>query len=347
MEQDRRYDIDWLRVIAIALLLIYHIAITFEPWAVYIGFIQSDETSSVLWIPMALINYWRIPLLFFISGMGVCFAMRRRNWKELLIERGRRILVPLLFGTFFIVPVHVVLFQLYYNHELTYSPNMGHLWFLGNICIYVLQIIGFAFLEHYDYKFFNFFRNMLKKPYSVYLFIIPFILEAELTNPEYFSSYVGNGHGFVLGMFAFFFGFLFIAIGDTFWNALNKVKSTSLLIALGLYLVRLFFFEFNPPHYLSAAEAVNWIFAIFGYGHAYLNKPSKILRDLNQAAYPVYIIHMMFFFAGTYLILPLGMPLFVNFILIVVFTFAGSYLTYELIIKRIKYIRPLFGLKNN
>jgi len=29
---NRRYDIDWLRVIAIGLLLIYHIAIGFHPW---------------------------------------------------------------------------------------------------------------------------------------------------------------------------------------------------------------------------------------------------------------------------------------------------------------------------
>ena len=40
---DRRYDIDWLRVIAIGLLLIYHIGIAFQPWGVFIGFIQSEK----------------------------------------------------------------------------------------------------------------------------------------------------------------------------------------------------------------------------------------------------------------------------------------------------------------
>ncbi len=34
---ERRYDIDWLRVIAIGLLLIYHIAIVFQPWAMFLG----------------------------------------------------------------------------------------------------------------------------------------------------------------------------------------------------------------------------------------------------------------------------------------------------------------------
>jgi hypothetical protein len=154
---DRRFDIDWLRVIAIALLLIYHVLIVFQPWGFYIGFIQSKETSDAIWIPMAMLNVWRIPLLFFVSGMGVCFSLRRRDWKQLLLERGRRILLPLVFGSFFIVPVHIFLFQKYYGMELVYSPGVGHLWFLLNICVYVIQIIGFAFLDkNYNYKFFVF-----------------------------------------------------------------------------------------------------------------------------------------------------------------------------------------------
>ena len=45
MTSERRHDIDWLRVVAIGLLLIYHVAIVFQPWAMLIGFIKSDRTS--------------------------------------------------------------------------------------------------------------------------------------------------------------------------------------------------------------------------------------------------------------------------------------------------------------
>lgn len=344
--ENRRYDIDWLRVIAIAMLLIYHIAIVFQPWAYYIGFIQSVESSGAIWNPMALLNVWRIPLLFFVSGMGFCFASRRRNWKQLLLERGRRILVPLIFGSFFIVPIHTYIFQKYYEQEIVYSPSVGHLWFLLNICIYVTQVIGFTFLDkNYDYKFFNFIRRILKRPYFIYLFIIPFIIEAALVNPEYFSLYVGTGHGFLLGMLAFFFGFLFVAIGDTFWTAVDKTKTASLIIALSLYLIRLFYFELNGPNYLTSIESMNWIFAVFGFGYKYLNKPSKILSYLSQSAYAIYIVHMIFLYWASYLILPLNLPLESNITLIILLTFIGCYGTYELIIKRIGFIRPLFGLK--
>ena len=115
MATERRHDIDWLRVIAIGLLLIYHIAIVFQPWAVFIGFIRSSESLNGLWKPMSMLNVWRIPLLFFVSGMGVYFAMRKRNWKELVVERSRRILIPFLFGMVAIVPLHFLIFQSYYH----------------------------------------------------------------------------------------------------------------------------------------------------------------------------------------------------------------------------------------
>ena len=318
----------------------------FQPWGFYIDFIQSVETSDAIWIPMALLNVWRIPLLFFVSGMGVCFALRRRDWKQLLLDRAKRILLPLIFGSFFIVPIHVYIFQKYYEQEIIYSPSVGHLWFLLNICIYITQIIGFAFLDkNYDYKFFNALRVLLKRPYFIYLFIIPFILEAELINPEYFSLYVGTGHGFLIGMLAFFFGFLFIAIGDTFWNAVEKTKTTSLIIAFTLYLIRLFYFELSAPNFLTSIESMNWIFAVFGFGYKYLNKPSKILGYLSQAAYPLYIIHMIFLYLAASIFLPLNLPLGLNLILIILFTFTGCFVTYDLIIKRIGFLRPLFGLK--
>jgi len=71
----RRYDVDWLRVMAIGLLLIYHVAIGFQPWGGTIGFITNGESWETLWLPMSLLNVWRIPFLFVVSGMGVYFSM--------------------------------------------------------------------------------------------------------------------------------------------------------------------------------------------------------------------------------------------------------------------------------
>ena len=88
---ERRYDVDWIRVITIALLIVYHVAIVFQPWGLMIGFMTNTENWLSLWLPMSFLNVWRIPILFFIAGMGLCFSFRNRSWKELLKERLLRI----------------------------------------------------------------------------------------------------------------------------------------------------------------------------------------------------------------------------------------------------------------
>jgi len=135
---NRRYDIDWLRVIAIGLLLVYHVAIGFQSWGIMIGFITNDKPWSSLWIPMTMLNVWRIPLLFFVSGMGVYFAIQNRNWKQLIKERARRIFIPFVFGIFVIVPIQLYLLQRYYHWEVNYLAGPAHLCFLGNIIVYVI-----------------------------------------------------------------------------------------------------------------------------------------------------------------------------------------------------------------
>ena len=344
---NRRYDIDWLRVIAIGLLLIYHIGIAFQPWGVFIGFIQSEKPLESLWIPMSMLNVWRIPLLFFVSGMGVCFAIRKRNWKQLLQERAKRIFLPFLFGIFFIVPIHLFIWQKYYNQDMIYSPNPGHLWFLANIFIYVILLSPvFFYLRRNENGIINkWLKNLYRNPLGLMLIVVSFVLEAVLINPETYEMYAMTFHGFLLGLLAFFFGFCFILSGNTFWQTILKWRWLFLSIALVLFLVRLIEFQLKAPNYLMAIESNIWIFAVFGFANKYLNRPSKTLSYLSQGAYPIYIIHMIFLYIGSFLILPLGIPTILKFILIVLFTGIGCFAFYDLIIKRVRFLRPLFGLK--
>ena len=100
-------------------------------------FLKSEESMEWVWVGMSALNVWRIPLLFFVSGMGVCFAIRRRDWFALMKERTLRILVPFLFGMAAIVPLHIFIWQDYYSQLIEYVFMPFHLWFLGNIFIYV------------------------------------------------------------------------------------------------------------------------------------------------------------------------------------------------------------------
>ncbi|MBN2348025.1 MAG: acyltransferase family protein [Bacteroidales bacterium] len=343
----RRYDIDWLRVITIGLLLIYHIAIVFQPWGVFIGFIQSDKPMESLWIPMAMLNIWRIPLLFFVSGMGVSLAMRKRNWKQLVKERTKRIFLPFIFGIFFIVPIHLFIWQKYYNQDMVYFPNPGHLWFLANIFIYVVLLTPlFLYLKkNEDGRIIRWLNRLFKNPLGLILIVVAFVLESVLVRPEIFELYAMTFHGFMLGLLAFFFGFCCMLTGNTFWQTMLTWRWLFLTLAVILFVVRFFVFQLKAPNYLMAVESNTWIFAVFGFAYKYLNRPGKTLSYLSQGAYPIYIIHMIFLYLGASLILPLAIPLIVKFILIVAFTGFGCFVMYDLLIRRVRFLRPLFGLK--
>jgi peptidoglycan/LPS O-acetylase OafA/YrhL len=347
MTTERRHDIDWLRVIAIGLLLIYHIAIIFQPWAMFIGFIRSGELMESLWKPMTMLNVWRIPLLFYVSGMGVYFALRKRNWRQLLRERSQRILLPFVFGIIAIVPLHFFIFQGYYKLPLGYYPHPGHLWFLGNIFAYVLLLspLFFYLKKKVDSKFSQWLSTFLGNPVGPIALSVFFILEAILVKPPAFEMYALTWHGFFLGLLAFFFGFLFVYSGKAFWPTVLKWRWLYLGLAIVLYTIRLLVFAMKSPDYLMALESNLWILGVLGLGYKYLNRPSSTLTYLSQAAYPVYIIHMFVLYAGAAIILPLEMPILLKFVAIVAFTGLGCYLIYEFIIRKVGFLRPLFGLK--
>ena len=347
MNTIRRYDIDWLRVIAIAFLLIYHIAIVFQPWAMFIGFMRSEEVVEAIWTPMMMLNVWRIPLLFFVSGMGVFFAMRKRNGKALLIERSKRILLPFLFGFVAITPLHMFIFQKYYDLPLDYFPHSGHLWFLLNIFIYVVVLSPlFYFLQKREEgpikkKLSKWMSNPLG-PLSVSTF---FVLEVALVQPQIFELYAETYHGFFIGFLAFFFGFLCVYIGKAFWETLRKWKYLYLLIAAFLYLNRVNAYMDLPTMYMTPVESICWIFGLFGLAYQYLNKPSTLLSYLTKAVYPVYIIHMFVLYGASYFILPLKISPWIQFIAITMLTFIFCFLIYEFILKRVRFIHPFFGMK--
>lgn len=343
---NRRYDIDWIRVIAIGLLLIYHVAIGFQPWGMMIAFITNDESWPTLWIPMSMLNVWRIPLLFFVSGMGVYFALQNRNWKQLITERVGRILVPFLVGAVALVPIHMYLWQRYYHFNATYEPNPGHVWFLANIFIYVVVLapLFFYLKRNQEGELVREITKVFSTPVGLIVVIAAFVLEAVIIKPFPYELYAMTWHGFFLGLLAFFFGFCFVLSGNGFWKMISMYRWMFLLLAVTLFVIRLLYFQMNTPVYLLVVESQCWILSVFAFGYKYLNRGGKVLTYLSEAAYPVYILHMIFLYLASTWIFPLELDVRIKFVLVLLITLGGCFATYE-VIRRIKWLRPFFGLK--
>lgn len=347
MDVARRHDVDWLRTIAIGLLIVFHVLLSFQSWAASTGFPQNDELLDGLVPFISMLSVWRIPLLFLISGMGVRFAMERRDWKALLKDRTVRILVPYLFGIAVLGPILSVGMPRI-GWQADYVINFGHLWFLLNIFLYVLWLVGFlVYLKNNPSSAFSrFFGNLIQRPMGLFLFAGPLMVEAWLSKPQYFSVYIDNVHGWLMGLLYFFFGFVFVSAGGVFWTAVRRTRWAALALGMVLFLARLRVLGLqNEIQWLTALESFSWVLAVVGFGSVHLNRPSRALEYLRMAVYPVYIVHLPVQFSICYFLLPRALPTYGKLTALLVGTLALSIFLYEAVLRRVKWIRPLFGMK--
>ena len=343
----RRYDVDWLRTLALGLLIVFHIVLSFQSWAASSGFPQNEQLLDELVPFLSMLGIWRIPLLFLISGMGVRFALERRDWKQLLKDRTIRIVLPFVFNVYILGTILVRALP-YLGWDAEYTLNFGHLWFLANIFAYVLWLLYIMIYlkDHPENALLRFLSRIIRWPLGLFLFALPLMVEAWLVDPEYFSIYVDTLHGWLIGLICFFWGFIFICAQEVFWPAVARIRWIALGVALSLFLVRLLVFDLQAePNWLIALESMSWMLTVLGFGSLYLNKPSRALGYLSEAVYPVYIVHLPVQFAIAYFLLPLQLPAYLKLTLLLVGTFGVCFLLYECAIRRLKWIRPLFGMK--
>ena len=160
---NRRYDLDWLRVIAFALLIFYHIGMFYVTWGWHVKSVYAGPAAEPL---MQMVNPWRLALLFFISGVAIRFATDKAPVKEggrLAFARSRlyRLGLPILMGVIVIVapqsyfelrqagaiePGFLAFWGDYLKLEQLFpmiTPTWNHLWYVVYLLVYVLLLAPF------------------------------------------------------------------------------------------------------------------------------------------------------------------------------------------------------------
>ena len=368
----RRYEIDSIRSVALILLIFYHIIISFVPETRAIGFIINKEKDGLVDLLLLLspaLNIWRMPILFLIAGMAFYFSSRRRNNKELFKERLMRLILPLTFCSFFIVPVGYFISENYYNSDFKYWPFPAYLWFLNSIFYYSLFLLPLISLNKKNANLLNFFNKLFKNKYIMFMiFSVPMMIFAAIFNPKDYSNFVNfaalpllplgelNIHGFFVGLFCFLIGFIFASSGDIFWNSVRNIKFITLIIAIILFSQRLFFFlipnwigdttaySLQISNILTAFESVCWMLSFSGFASTFLNKKNNFLSYLTLSVFPIYIFHMPAQFLISSFIYPISIAPTLKFIIVFLTTILLCLAIYE-IIKRIRGIKILFGIK--
>ncbi len=363
-----RSDIDWLRVLAVLLLIPFHTARIFDIWEPF--YVKNNELSAALsYGVIAFLGQWHMPLLFLLAGSSTWYALGFRSGGHYVQERFSRLLVPFLFGLLVIVPP-----QAYYARLTQGQPpasaaqflaayfvidfsdlsgyfgkfTPGHLWFI--LFLFVFSLVGlplFRFLKRdTGQRWIARLAAFAARPGMIFLFAIPLALAEILPD-------LGGKNPFWYFMF-FVLGFVLVA-DKRFQQSINRHRAVAL--ALGLLTMSLRFaiaasgvrFEpFSPAeaalHFLQHFNTWFWLIALLGFAHRWLNFSNNLLRYANEAAYPFHILHQTVFVVIGFYVVQWHLGVASKFGLICPAAFAVTLASYEAL-KRVNLARRLFGLK--
>ena len=377
----RRYDLDWLRVIAILTLLFYHTGMIYVSWGWHI---KSAEHSQPMEEVMRWLHRWRMPLLFFISGAGTFFALTKRSFGSYAGERVRRLFVPLVFGMFVIVPPQIYIewlfrhrfagsyaefypevfkFQSYHDGGTGGAFSWHHLWFICYLFFYsLISIPVFRWLRSESgQRFTDRIGRLIARPGGAMWLGAVVIFISQITLKPFFPdethALINDWAYFVKNLLLFWFGYLFIS-RPAFWQILTDQRrillTGTLICTVLLYAIRAVYDTEGPDilaweiAYLINTDCLTWfsVLATVAYGYRYLNVNRPILPHLNEAVYPFYILHQtVIVLIGYYVLTRTDLGVYDGFLVVSFSSLAACVAIYLLLIRPFKLTRVLFGLK--
>jgi hypothetical protein len=369
----RRVDLDWVRILAFGLLIFYHVGMAYVPWNWHI---KSAHQIAELEPVMRLVNPWRLALLFLVSGAATHFLAAKTQGADLFRSRTWRLLLPLAFGMLVIVPpqtyIEVVektgysgsFFGFYRDHYLAFGtefcrpgpclimPTWNHLWFVAYLWVYTMIacMLSPAALQRAA----DVLARWLTGPMLIIAPVLLLALYRIVLWPHFPSTHalVGDWYNHALFGTFFLFGLLF-ARTPGIWAAIDRYRWVSLVLGASSYAlwIGLLGISVITTPWLGAVRGLlyaldQWGFtlAALGFAGRWLTRDSAIRRYLTDAIFPCYIIHQTAIIVIVVWLKPFGLSTGLEAIIVIVGTAIASIAAYEAV-RRVAWLRPLFGLK--
>jgi len=255
--------------------------------------LNNAEESLVAHVFIALLDLWIMPLFFLLSGAGSWYALKSRTGGRYLLERVKRILIPLYgIGAFVIVVPQVYfeavsnsgytgtfweLVQRYIAGVFTSLPNfndpfffrvfMGHLWFLQYlflISLLVLPILLYLKSES-GRRFISKLAEWCGRWGGIFLFLIPLAF-VRIAFTHFFKEQYSWAHLLTFAVF-FLIGYV-IPADERFTEGIKKVGW--LCLALGIIgmageLAFVFILKYNYANFHhEGGEPFSLMYVLFG-----------------------------------------------------------------------------------
>jgi len=366
---ERRFDLDWLRIIAILLVFLFH---CIRPFDIMDWHINNSVQSEGMTIVMYFLGGAGMPIFFIIAGMATFYALRKVKGGQFALFRIIRLLVPFAIGLFTHIPLQVYLervnhgdfvgsfsqfYPTYYNGTYAYGGNFDffglHLWFLALLLVLSLLTLPLAvyFSKDKNLDKLDKFTNVLTKPGMLFLFPIPIIL-IEVGN-FLTGSYIYNLGGWnVFSHLLFFvFGYIF-ASNMKFRKTIEKhaIPAIVIVVACTVPLILQDSFNLSP----TMAQVVFWILGtiyswcmliiLLAFGSKFLDRNNKARKFLNELVLPFYVIHQTIIVVTAFFIVQLDIHFLAKFSILLLTAFVAC-VVLLLIIKFVNPLRFMFGMR--
>lgn len=375
----RRLDLDWLRIIALGLLILYHTGMFYVSWDWHVKSSRAGETLEPL---MELLSPWRLALLFLISGAATRFLADKMPGLAFTKARMVRLVPPLVLAIFVIVPP-----QTYYEvleaveaglapataldgfylkyvtasgqwcgpDECIITPTYNHMWFVFYLVLYTLLVPFFAPVLRRLTPALDFLTRgpgLLIAPW-----LVMYVLRATLL-PIFGQThfFINDFYLHALYLFVFFLGFA-LAKHQPFFDRCVKARWLALVLALGCWAAVQGYLAYFAQQEVAPSDALRlamrgaytmqaWaaIVAALGFAHRHLsNTDNRLRRVLTEAIFPFYLVHQTIIVAAGHHLDALSLPLWQEAVMLLAITICGCWFFYA-IAKRISWLRLWAGL---
>jgi glucan biosynthesis protein C len=368
----RRYDLDWLRVLAFSGVFFYHCSRFFNSSGWHI---KNAETSGIIDIFTGIFDLFGMPMIFAISGASIFFALRSGGAGRFLRQRVLRLLIPLVVGILVLAPPQVYLDRLthgvfsgnflefipHFFQPANFAWNGVHLWYLEYLFIFTLALLPvFIWLKATSgQRALGALSRFSERGGVIFLWALPIILVSILVDPFGILKPSPSEALIRLVMFPLplIYGYLIFA-DKAIQQSIIRQRGVSLILSIGLTLVSLpismgistWEWKFNLLTFslvMAGSGLLIWCYLLtaFGYGMRYLTANKRLLSYANEAVLPFYILHQPVILIIGYFIIPLPLPVLAKYLIITPLAFSITLGLYEYGIRRVNLLRYAFGLK--
>lgn len=371
---DRRWDIDWLRLLVVVGMLVpFHTFRLFDTRDPF--YVKNTPQSTILNWYLILGDTIGMQLLFMLAGAAAWYSLRHTSAGRFAWQRVRRLLIPLCTGFVLIVPPQIYLaarFNSFSGSFLDWLPTYfrfdpeqlagwygaawspAHLWFI--FYLFVISLVGLPILILLPTtagRRLTALAAAARLP-GVYL-LVPLALAASLRLlPDFEPNVLYHLIWFLTGFVMLceprleeFLArarvpFLLLGLAGLLLNILWQANAVAALAIIPRWLcegLRKSFFAW-------------WIIAgLLGCARTYLREAPRsraalaAVAYLGEASYPFYILHQTVIVVLGYYVLPSSLPVAVEYLLLVGLTYFFTFALYDLAIRRTNFTRFLFGMK--